>query len=78
LSTLTQVERSLGSFGQYLRSDTGGLQRRRVLWVREMSEEEIRHVGDSGPTIDSIQVAEFESQAVLKEWLTEHAPAFAR
>lgn len=57
---------------------TGGLQRRRVLWVREMSEEEIRQVGDSGPTIDSILVAEFESQADLKEWLKEMAPAFAR
>src|SRR6266849_2197874 len=55
---------------------TGGLQRRRVLWVREMSKEEIHQVGDSGPTIDSIQVEEFESQADLKEWLTEHAPGF--
>jgi hypothetical protein len=55
---------------------SGGLQRRRVLWVREMSEEDIRQVGDSGPTIDSIQVVEFESQAALKEWLTNNAPAF--
>jgi hypothetical protein len=57
---------------------TGGLQRRRVLWVREMSEEEIRQVGDSGPTIDSIQVEEFESQADLREWLSTTAPAFVR
>jgi hypothetical protein len=42
-----------------------------------MTEEEIRQVGDSGPTIDSIEVAECQSQAALKEWLTEHAPAFA-
>ena len=55
---------------------TGGLQRKRVLWVREMTEEEIRQVGDTGPTIDSIEVAEFESQAALKEWLTQNAPAF--
>jgi hypothetical protein len=55
---------------------TGGLQRRRVLWVREMSEEEIRQVGDSGPTIDSIDVAEFESQEALKGWLKERAPGF--
>lgn len=28
-----------------------------------MSKEDIEKVGDSGPTIDSIQVEEFESQA---------------
>jgi hypothetical protein len=55
----------------------GGLQRRRVLWVREMGEDEIRQVGDNGPTIDSIDVAEFESQAAVKEWLAAKAPAFA-
>ncbi|HTU23457.1 MAG TPA: hypothetical protein VMG10_35805 [Gemmataceae bacterium] len=57
---------------------TGGLQRHRVVWIREMSEEDIRQVGETGPTIDSIEVAEFESQGALKEWLTEHAPAFLR
>jgi len=57
---------------------TGGLQRNRVVWIREMPEADIRQVGDSGPTIDSIQVQEFESQAALKEWLTEHAPGFVR
>lgn len=55
-----------------------GLQRHRVLFVREMSEEEIRQVGDTGPTIDSIEVAEFESHDALKEWLTKKAPAFVR
>ena len=29
-----------------------------------------------GSTIDSIEVAEFESQADLKEWLRKNAPAF--
>jgi hypothetical protein len=57
---------------------TGGLQRQRVMWVREMSEADIKSVGETGPTIDSIQVAEFESQAALKSWLTEHAPVFLR
>jgi hypothetical protein len=57
---------------------TGGLQRHRVVWIREMSEEDIRQVGDSGPTIDRIEVAEFESQAALREWLTKNAPAFVR
>ena len=57
---------------------TGGLQRHRIMWIREMTEEDIKSVGETGPTIDSIEVAEFESQAALKEWLTEHAPAFVR
>jgi hypothetical protein len=41
-----------------------------------MNEEEIRKVGETGPTIDSIHVAEFESHAELKEWLNTNAPAF--
>jgi len=53
-----------------------GLQQHRVLWVREMAEEEVREVGDSGPTIGSIQVAEFESNKELKEWLRQNVPAF--
>jgi hypothetical protein len=57
---------------------TGGLQRHRVMWIREMSEADIKCVGETGPTIDSIQVAEFESQADLKEWLAKNAPAFVR
>jgi hypothetical protein len=55
-----------------------GLQRHRVLWVREMTAEEIRKVGETGPTIDSIEVAEFESNDDLKEWLGKHGPAFLR
>lgn len=55
---------------------TGGLQRHRVMWVREMTEADIKTVGETGPTIDSIEVAEFESQADLKEWLKKNAPAF--
>ena len=54
----------------------GGLQRHRVLWLREMTPDEIRQVGESGPTIDSIEVAEFESQAAIKEWLNKKAAAF--
>jgi hypothetical protein len=55
-----------------------GLQRHRVLWVREMTPKEIQQVGETGPTIDSIQVSEFETHAALKEWLKEKAPAFAQ
>jgi hypothetical protein len=57
---------------------SGGLQRHRVVWIREMSEEDIKTVGEKGPTIDSIEVAEFESHADLKGWLSKNAPAFAR
>src|SRR3984957_18285974 len=55
-----------------------GLQRQHVLWLREMTPAEIREVGEMGPTIDSIQVAEFESHATLKEWLKAQAPAFVQ
>jgi hypothetical protein len=53
-----------------------GLQHHRVLWVREMAEEEVQEVGDAGPTIGSIQVVEFESNKELKEWLRQNVPAF--
>ena len=49
-----------------------------MLWVREMSKEEIRQVGETGPTIDSIEIAEFESHDALKQWVGTHAPAFQR
>jgi len=35
-------------------------------------------VGETGPTIDSIEVTEFESHDALKEWLVKTAPAFLR
>jgi hypothetical protein len=57
---------------------TGGLQRNRVVWIREMSEEDIQKVGDTGPTIDRIELGEFESQTALREWLKAKAPAFVR
>ncbi|MCB2078433.1 MAG: hypothetical protein KDE55_12130 [Novosphingobium sp.] len=53
-----------------------GLQRHRILWMREMDEEEAEQETGSGPTIDSIQVAEFESNEALKEWLGKMAPSF--
>jgi hypothetical protein len=55
-----------------------GLQRHRVLWIREMTPEEVRQVGETGPTIDSIELAEFETHEALKEWLGRKAPAFVR
>jgi len=41
-----------------------------------MRKDEIEQVGESGPTIDSIQVQEFESHEALKEWLKQKVPAF--
>ena len=55
---------------------TSGLQRHRIVWMREMTEDEIRRVGETGPTIDHIQVVEFESHAALTKWLESNAPAF--
>jgi hypothetical protein len=55
-----------------------GLQRHRVLFVREMTQEEIRQVGEIGPTIDSIEIAELESNTDVKAWMGTHAPAFLR
>jgi hypothetical protein len=53
-----------------------GLQRHRVLWIREMSRYEVCAIGASAPTIDSIEVVEFETHSALKEWLGKHAPEF--
>ena len=55
-----------------------GLQRHRITWIREMDEEELRRVGEGGPTIDRIEVVEFESHDQLKEWLAKNALAFVR
>jgi hypothetical protein len=55
-----------------------GFQRHRILWVREMDEGELRSVGDKGPTIDHIEVGEFESCEEAQEWLKKNAPAFVR
>ena len=55
---------------------TSGIQRHRIVWMREMTEDEIRRVGESGPIIDRIQVAEFRSNEDLTKWLETNAPAF--
>lgn len=54
-----------------------GLQRHRVTWVREMSEEDIGQIGEKGPTIDRIEIGEFESHQQLTDWLSRNAPEFA-
>ena len=55
-----------------------GLQRHRITFVREMDEEELRRVGSTGPTIDGIDIAEFETIQEMRDWLKERAPAFLR
>src|SRR5262245_53131097 len=55
-----------------------GIQRHRVIFVREMDEAECRAVGEGGPTVDRIEVAEFETHAALCAWLKENAPVFLR
>ena len=47
-----------------------GLQRHRVLWVKELTEDELRQVGEHAPTIDSIEIGECDSQDDVKEWLS--------
>ncbi len=53
-----------------------GFQRHRLMWVREMSESDINIAEEAEPTVDSIEIEEFESHAALKEWLGQKAPAF--
>jgi hypothetical protein len=55
-----------------------GLQRHRIVYVREMDEDELRKAKPGEPTIDRFEVAEFESQAELKEWVKQKAPVFLR
>jgi len=55
-----------------------GLQRHHVLWLQEMTPKEIQQVGETGPTIASIEVGEFESHAAIKEWLKEKARILRR
>src|SRR6202012_5449238 len=55
-----------------------GLQRHRVLWIREMTDEEIERVGENGPTIDAIEVGEFSSYEERREWLKTKGSAFVQ
>lgn len=55
-----------------------GLLRHRILWVLEMDEDELKRAGKGEPTIDRIEVAEFESHSELTAWLKKNAPAFVR
>ncbi len=43
-----------------------------------MPEADVKQVGETGPTIDSIRIEEFDSNEAVKEWLSKNAPAFLR
>ncbi len=55
-----------------------GLQRHRILFVREMDQDELRHAGEAEPTVDGIEVAEFQTPEDQRAWLAKVAPAFMR
>jgi hypothetical protein len=55
-----------------------GLQRHRVVYVREMDEDEVRKTPQGQPTIDHIDIAEFESPDEQREWLKKMGPVFVR
>ena len=55
-----------------------GLQRHRILYVREMDEAESRRAGREAPSIDRIDIADFETVEEQNEWLKARAPAFVR
>ena len=49
-----------------------------VRTVREMDKDEVSKTPEGQPTIDHIDIAEFESPDEQREWLNQHAPAFVR
>lgn len=55
-----------------------GLQRHRIVFVREMDEAELRQAREGEPTIDRIDIAEFETAEEQHEWLKTRAPVFVR
>jgi hypothetical protein len=55
-----------------------GIPRHRITWVREKEEDELRRAGEGVPTIDRIEVGQFETQEELRDWLKMTAPGFIR
>jgi hypothetical protein len=56
-----------------------GLQRHRISYIREMDEDELKKAHQRRePTIDDIDIAEFETVEEQREWLKARAPAFVR
>jgi hypothetical protein len=56
-----------------------GLQRHRISYIREMDEDALKKAHQRRePTIDRIDIAEFETVEEQREWLKAQAPAFVR
>jgi hypothetical protein len=55
-----------------------GLQRHRIVFIREMDEAELRRAREGEPTIDRIDIAEFETAEEQREWLKARVPVFIR
>jgi hypothetical protein len=55
-----------------------GFHRHRILAVREMTEEECQKVGEGQPTVDRIEIGEFDTAEGMREWLVNVAPEFVR
>lgn len=55
-----------------------GLQRHRILWIREMEDAEARGARNGEPTIDHVEIAEIETQSEVRDWVAAMAPAFLR
>ncbi len=53
-----------------------GFQRHRIVWVREMDEDELRRAGEEEPTVDGIDMASFDCPDKLRQWVRQRAPAF--
>lgn len=45
-----------------------GLQRHRIVWVKECDEDDLRRAGEGEPTVDRIEVVAFGSQEKLSGW----------
>lgn len=55
-----------------------GLQRHRIIYVREMDEDELARAGEEEPTVDGIEAASFNAPDKLRQWVSQRAPAFLR
>ena len=53
-----------------------GLQRHRITFIRVMHEAELKRAGNAQPSIDNIEIEEFQSVEGQQEWLKKNAPAF--
>ena len=55
-----------------------GLQRHKIIFIREMDEDELRRAGKATPTIDRIDIVECQTFEEQQEWLAKHAASFVR